>query len=56
MNGTKVDSRLVAHKAVAVPVVGAAAEIVPVLVRDVVRLQHPVAELLNRVAVGLMVW
>lgn len=55
-NGTKVYSRLVAHKAVAVPAVGAPAGIVPVLARDMVRLQHSMAELLNGVAVGLMVW
>lgn len=56
MNGTKVYSRLVAHKSLAAPAVGAAAEIVAVLVRDMVRLQQSKAELLDGVAVGLVVW
>lgn len=38
MNGTKIFSGLVAHRAVAVPAVGGAAEFL--LVRDMVRLQQ----------------
>lgn len=47
MHGTKVYSVLVAHKAVVV--------VFPVLVQGMVRLQ-PRAELMDGVAVGLVVW